>query len=239
MTMSINRERLYDKIRALLAKTTENGCTEAEALAALAKARAMMDAYEVTVDDLKLAKEQAAILKGTDTRNDKHGIARYLVRAVSVFCDCDGWRKGDGFVFCGTPADVQLADWLHHHLIDFVRVELFGYLAKNDHFARGERRRMINGFVLGCTARITNRVMQIVAEARAKQATASNARALVIVKTDAIREAKQAAGITLTTRTRRSAYKYDNGSLEAGKAAGNRATLARPVDTARGAMLLK
>ena len=34
------REKLLDKIRALLSKTTESGCTEGEYLAALAKARA-------------------------------------------------------------------------------------------------------------------------------------------------------------------------------------------------------
>lgn len=53
---NINRKRLLDKIRGLLSKTIANGCTEAEALAALAKARAMMEAYEVTAEDLKLAK---------------------------------------------------------------------------------------------------------------------------------------------------------------------------------------
>jgi len=37
------REKLLDKIRALLSKTTESGCTEGEYLAALAKARALMD----------------------------------------------------------------------------------------------------------------------------------------------------------------------------------------------------
>ena len=45
--MSINRDNLLGKVRALMAKTVENGCTEEEALSALAKARAMIDAYEI------------------------------------------------------------------------------------------------------------------------------------------------------------------------------------------------
>jgi Protein of unknown function (DUF2786) len=44
----VNRESILKKIRALLAKTTANGCTEPEMLAAIDMARAMMDAYEVT-----------------------------------------------------------------------------------------------------------------------------------------------------------------------------------------------
>lgn len=229
----MNRDRLYDKIRALLSKTTENGCTEAEALAALAKARAMMDAYEVSVDDLQLAKEQAAILKHTETTDDKHGIARYLVKAVSMFCDCEGWRRGNKFVFCGAPSDVQLADWMHRHLITFVQGELADYLMRCD-YPKGARRRMINGFVLGCTGRITDRVVEMVA--RSKQAAGNN-RALVTVKTDAISALKEAQGVTLRTRT--ASRRYDDGALGAGKTAGNRATLHRPVDTARGALLLK
>jgi len=39
--MTIERESVLNKIRALLAKTMENGCSEAEALAALGKAQAM------------------------------------------------------------------------------------------------------------------------------------------------------------------------------------------------------
>jgi hypothetical protein len=61
--MTTQREGLLDKIRGLLAKTIENGCTESEALAALAKARAMMDAYAVGDDELDLTKEEKAILR--------------------------------------------------------------------------------------------------------------------------------------------------------------------------------
>lgn len=230
----MNRERLYDKIRALLNKTTEHGCTEAEALAALTKARAMMDAYEVTPEDLKLAKDLAAILKDCDTTDDKHGIARYLVKSVAMFCDCDGWRRGDKFVFCGSPADVQLADWMHRHLIDFVQGELANYLMQCD-YPRGMRRRMINGFVIGCTGRILSRVNELVA--RSKRVAASNSRTLVIVKRDAIDQLKIAQGIMLRTRT--TSRRMDEGARVAGLAAGDRATLHRPVDTKRGAMLLK
>lgn len=231
--ININRERLYDKIRALLNKTVANGCTEAEALSALSKARAMMDAYEVTPDDLKLAKEQAAVLKDTEMRDDKHGIARYLVRAVALFCDCDGWRKGEGFVFCGAPADVQLAEWLHKHLITFVQGELANYLYQSDAIL-GTRRRMINGFVLGCTGRIYARVQEL--EMQTRRTARSNANALVVIKADAIRAVREAAGIRLKRTTSRRTY--DDSSLSAGKAAGDRATLHKPVD-ARGAMMLK
>ena len=43
-----DRNSIIDKIKALLAKTTVNGATEAEMLSALDKASAMMDAYDIT-----------------------------------------------------------------------------------------------------------------------------------------------------------------------------------------------
>jgi hypothetical protein len=52
--MTMNRESLLDKIRALLSKTVANGCTEAEMMAALAMARAMRDAHKVTDEELAL-----------------------------------------------------------------------------------------------------------------------------------------------------------------------------------------
>src|SRR4051812_26648296 len=44
-------------------KDTENGCTESETMAALDRARAMMDAYAVTESELALTKEEKAILR--------------------------------------------------------------------------------------------------------------------------------------------------------------------------------
>src|SRR5438552_4170627 len=94
--MTTQREGLLDKIRALLAKTVGAGCTESEALAALSKARAMMDAYAVGDDELSLAKEEKAILRreppGT---KDPHRIKQFLARSVAQFCECTAWLDRD------------------------------------------------------------------------------------------------------------------------------------------------
>ena len=88
--MPTNREGLLDKIRALLSKTTEAGCTEAEALAALTKAQAMIDAYEVSDDELALTKEEKAILKTVETR-DPLFIRRGLMSGVQKFTNTRSW----------------------------------------------------------------------------------------------------------------------------------------------------
>src|SRR6266542_4046586 len=106
--MTTQREGLLEKIRGLLAKTLDNGCTESEAMAALDKARAMMDAYAVSESELNLTKEEKAILRreppGT---KDPHRIKWRLTYAVARFCGCRGWREKGAQVFCGLPSDAQ------------------------------------------------------------------------------------------------------------------------------------
>jgi len=131
--MTIERESLLNKIRALLAKTMEAGCTEEEAMTAVTKAHAMMDAYAVTDAELNLTKEEKAILRreppGT---KDPHRIKWFLVNAVGDFCNCKGWRlrrdRGGGIVFCGLPSDAQFASWLLDTLAAFVQAEIFKFL---------------------------------------------------------------------------------------------------------------
>ena len=54
-----DREALIAKILALLAKTVERGCTGPEAKEAAKKARAMMEDYGITIEELKAAEEKA------------------------------------------------------------------------------------------------------------------------------------------------------------------------------------
>jgi len=98
--MTTQRETLLTKIRALLSKTIENGATEAEALSALDKARAMMDVYEVADAELALTKEEKAILlyEPLDS-TDPHRIKWGLSVAVAKNCDCEVWRNYDGIFY--------------------------------------------------------------------------------------------------------------------------------------------
>lgn len=72
--MSNNRTNLLNKIRALLSKTVEAGCTEAEAMSALSMAQAMMDAYEVTEEDLVETKKESAVCETMKDMRDPHHI---------------------------------------------------------------------------------------------------------------------------------------------------------------------
>src|SRR5215472_9624671 len=88
-----DRNSIIDKIKALLSKTTANGATEAEMLSALDKAAAMMDAYDITDEELQITKDEAATLHADPPDlKDPHNIKWRLTHAVSQFCNVEIFR---------------------------------------------------------------------------------------------------------------------------------------------------
>src|SRR6516164_6451026 len=118
-----DRNSIIEKIKALLAKTTENGATEAEMLAALDKAAAMQDAYDISDEELQIVKDEAAMLHADPPDlKDPHKIKWRLVCGVAPFCNVRIFRSRHetGLKCIGMPADVQFAMWLLDNLADFV-----------------------------------------------------------------------------------------------------------------------
>jgi len=232
----MNRDNLLDKVRALLSKTIDVGCTEHEALASLAKARAMMDAYEISDEELQITKEQIAVLR-KDIGNDPHDIKSFLANSVATFTDCKVWRSRTkrtttGFTFCGLPSDTQFAEWLLRSLQGFVQAELVNHLAHTI-TPKGQRRFIINGFVAGCCGRISQRLREL---SKPAFTTSSNSQALVIVKDAAIKEAMKYIRLSSSTPSQK---RLDRDAYTAGKNAGDRASFGKPIGGSSVAALSK
>jgi hypothetical protein len=224
-----DRNSIIEKIKALLAKTTENGCTEEEMLSALAMARAWKDAHEITDDELQLSREEKAILHDeseADAR-DTHNIKFKLGRAVGRYCNVRIYRDSSkaGLTFVGFKSDIDDATWLLDHLSDFVHSALFEFLLDCLAPEGQERKEEIRGFVIGCTGRISGRLIEMCDQTKTVRTT--NGNALVVIKDQAINDLLKAKGIWL--RTRRSRARFSDGARAAGQSAGDRASFGRPV----------
>jgi Protein of unknown function (DUF2786) len=236
--MTTERERLLDKIRGLVSKTIENGCSEHEALAALSKARAMMDAYAVSEDELTLTKEERAILRreppGT---KDPHRIKWLLVSSVTRFCGCRAWRAPHErtLTFCGLPSDARFATWLLDTLAAFVQAELTNFLMDADP-SKEDRRDAIRSFVAGCAERISQRLDDLCKQS--ESVATSNAKALVVIKGRAVQAKLDELDIHLRTCSV-SCGAGDPSSYQAGRAAGDRASFGRPVSGRNATLRLK
>ena len=227
--MTDHREKIVEKIKALLNKTVDNGCSEEEMSAALDKARAWMDAHEITEDELRLTKAEAAVLRSEPPDSlDPHNIKFHLMGPVARFCNCRAWqkRRRDTKVveFCGLQSDARLASWLLDTLAQFVQAEIVRHLMETLP-PKSEKRRVITGFVQGCTERIGARL-----DALRDQSVAvatSNGRELVLVKNAAVDAKMKACGIRVTGCCL--GGQTNDAGYEAGKAAGDRASFGRPV----------
>ncbi len=163
-----DRNSIVEKIKALLAKTTANGATEAEMMSALDKASAMMDAYDITDADVKVAKDEAAMLHAdAPDLKDPHNIKWRLSHAVGKFCGVQIYRSSHqtGLKCIGMPSDVQFAMWLLDTLADFVFEELYahliGCLAPKSERRRFSRRILRAGLLSIRTHRTEQRTLRI------------------------------------------------------------------------------
>jgi hypothetical protein len=231
-----NRNSIIEKIKALLAKTTANGCTEAEMLAALDRAAAMMDAYDITDEEVQATKEEAAMLHADPKdAKDPHGIKWRLSYGVRQFCGVEIYRsRGEtGLSYIGAPSDIQLAAWLLDSLADFVFGELYSHLI-GCLAPKRERRTVIASFTQACCDRITDRLIELVE--RSKAARTSNGRELVVVKDAAIKALMKENDIRLRTTCCGGPSNVNTAAQAAGRAAGDRASIGRPVSGAAGAL---
>lgn len=227
---------IVKKIQALLQKTTGNGCTEAEMLAAVDKASAMKDTYDVTDADVQLTKEEAVTMHAdAPDLKDPHKIKWRLCYGVGQFCNVQIYRMPheSGLTVVGMPSDVQLAVWLLDSLADFVFGDLYAHLI-GCCAPQGERQIIIRSFTAACCDRIADRLLELVE--RSKAARTSNGRELVVVKEDAIKAYMKDHSIHLACGSGYSPKNSDAAAVAAGRAAGNRATFGRPVSGAAGVL---
>jgi hypothetical protein len=231
-----DRNSIIDKIKALLAKTTENGATEAEMMSALDKASAMRDAYEVTDEELQLTKEEKVMLHADPPDlGDPHKIKWRLSYSVAQFCGVEIYRSSreTGLKCIGLPSDVQFAMWLLDTLADFVFAELYSHLI-GCLAPQSERRIIIRTFTEACCERIGDRLIELVEQSKA--ARTGNGRELVVIKTAAIKAFMKEHKIHLRACGGYSSCNIDHAAQTAGRAAGDRASFSRPVTGAAGVL---
>jgi len=121
------RDKMVDRISALLKKTIENGCTEDEAASAAAKAQELLFKYNLTIDEVLQEDEQGEQFEvvfsedtfGVQAQQDwKLQFAAMIARYY--FCKCVFHGKR-GFTFIGREHNVQVArmvdGWLRQNLL--------------------------------------------------------------------------------------------------------------------------
>jgi hypothetical protein len=229
------RKKMLERVRAIMAKTLDNGCTEAEAMTALEKAQELMAAYDISEADLGVTTETEAATIHKEMVEDPYRIKKQLGGTVGRFCRCKSWTSSQYPVgFAGLESDLEFAKWLLDTLSKFVLRELKNHQALRRSQGLKCPRIVSSSFVMGCVNRIAERLKQLTPVAPA----AATGNALTISRNALIADAMKKNGIVLG-KGRSTPRRADMASYYAGQAAGNSARFDRPVGSGGGVLRLK
>ena len=223
-----NRSAAVNRIRNLLSKTTENGCTEQEAMAAAQKAGELMDKYGIQQSETEIKAETCI--------NGSHGAHRarphpsqYCSKTIAEFCNCVVWHKrGSGEInFFGLPADVEVATYLLR-VIEGAMDRSYLTYRKATHERTGMRLR--NTFMLAFVDRVNARLNDMLKARHTEDLVTTSGTSLMIVKNAVVKEQWDAQDITLAkAKSVRIAMARSDAARAAGQAAGNKVHLGTAV----------
>lgn len=230
--VNANRLAAMQRIRALLAKTVDNGCTESEALAAAVKVGELMDRYGITYSDLELKSERCRKHTATDRYHDVNLVSA----AIGRFCSCDAWFNGGGITYFGFTIDVLIANYLTSLCRSAMEVEFERFFQSNARPRDQKKRFLRKPFMVAMADRLSERFDEMLSS-REATATTANGTSLVVVKKAIVEEQLKALGMKFTS-TRAPRYRDNAAARTAGQAAGDRVNLVPGVPVAPARKLL-
>jgi hypothetical protein len=207
------RGELLDKISALLAKTRDRGCTEAEALAAADLASRLMTKYGLSLSELESVSSPADVCD-TDWAPIGNRRAHEVLRvaaAIAHFTDTRYWYNSHGvigidrqtrrfhehrgvlLVFFGLAADVQVAIYLTNILRGAIDKEWKGHWASVPKCLRTNASAARGNFMRGIAERLSNRLYQMKKDTEKNEASSNNCRAIILEKRDIVQKAFDSA----------------------------------------------
>lgn len=199
-------DRLVQRIRALRAKTVEQGCTEQEALAAAEKVAELLDRYGLSLSELDLRRQSCEGI-GVQAERKRRGPIDDCMGTIAAFFDCRVWCETSDdatlhYIFFGMPADVQAAVYLHDLIALAFVAETATFQATKLYLSThsSQRRSATNSFQVGL-ARGIIRKLDALRHARDVAGGNTTGRALVPVKQAIIAEEMERLGLSFRRRS--------------------------------------
>jgi Protein of unknown function (DUF2786) len=224
---SSNRDAAVKRIKALLAKTEANGCTEEEAFAAAAKAGELMDKYGIESSEADIREETCVTGIHGGERLKSHE-SQWISNAVGRYCDCRVWRKTrtGQIVFFGLPADVEVATYIMR-VVEGAMNRSFKAFKKSEAYPHYDEARRVRATYMNAMAtRVTKRLDEMHAARHTEDMKTTTGTSLVLVKTQVVAEQFDALGMKLG-KSKSVTLKQSSSAAawNAGKAAGDKVHL--------------
>ena len=241
--------RVKSRIKALTDKTTANGCTEAEAMAAAEMVGRLLERYALSMDEIDVREArcvQVEIAIGGARRRPIDG----CVPAIARFCDCKVWLARSPapgaplgtagiprYVFFGFETDTSLAGYLYSVIERAMATELNAFRLGKPGLRGVKLRSASDSFLHGVAARVAARLEAMHAEREASVgAQLATGTALILAKHRVVDEAFAETNLRLVASSALGRRRIA-GAYREGWAAGDRINLNRPVGGAQRGLL--
>lgn len=226
-----NKEKIKLRIRALLAKTTDNGATESEMLEAMAKAAELMEKYFIDSNDLndpflgeKCVFGKTPIFKTKYTINYFYG---YLARLF----DCEYYYNQTEITFFGFENDVDLCLYFYKLIVKTCLSETEKYKASRDFrkhqlYTGSHTKTLINSFMKGFIIRVCKKLDDIY---KSRQSERTTERGLILrTKDQKVKDAFEAENLKIRT-VKSSKVSLSEAGFRAGEKAGDNFSITQGI----------
>jgi len=251
--MDIQRKtEIAKKIKALLAKTVQAGCTEQEAFTAFELAQRLISEYQIDLTEAELIEEGFSTFALDWTSEKRQFIEDRLVVAIGKFTDCKPLRVvnsscfGKGkktkkgsykLVFYGFKSDVAFASWLISSLISFAEnsAEAHVLYELGEEYSLKQQKEAWRAYVEGLCDRIRKRLAELKQAPKVKTGNA----VAIINKVQLIEQYLNEHGVKTKPGNKLSTNLDNEESFYAGYRRGEEAGLNRPINNGHGTRLIK
>lgn len=219
MTDESRRESLLKRIRALRAKTVENGCTEGEAMSAAAKVAEMMAEYDLSQSEVE--RSETLFKQAERPVSDEIGIRLWkLAMAIDKLCSTSSFTdypdlQATKITFFGREDDVMVAGYILDIAESALRTSTRKHDATHQFYRAALRRRRRIAFIDGMIETMSASIREI---AWTRQRTEAG-RGLVVSKNAMVAAEMNRIGLRLSSWDARQSYDFDP-SFDQGRAAG-------------------
>lgn len=239
-------QNVIQKIRGLAGKTVANGCSEGEALAAANKIGQLLKTYNVSLDSVFLGEQKCVQRKVSSGQVNRHPVQQ-CVMSIASFCDCQCWTTGGRwagekfYVFFGLPTDTEMAEYLYQNIKMAMDTETENF-KNSDLYAMDtgiSRKTRTVSFQKGMSERIAERLREMMNERHQEETQASVTNVaigctdIVLLKRNKVEKELEDLGIKLRTVYTKGS-RSDWSSRSAGRAAGSKVNLNRPLGNSGG-----
>lgn len=220
--MSVKKEKLEKiskQIEALIEKTVENGCSEAEALSATMKVEQLLTQYDLTLGEVSQKSDdydELMVVTKKSTRSHIHflvtligeltGTLGYSINQPNVRDPKTGKKLPKVYAFYGQKKDIKIAEYLYHLLDNAVEHESLKFKFSPEYrFSDINGKTKMTSFTNGLQMRLTERFQEMITlrdKTIAEEYTGTQALVIVNKKKTATEKYEEENGKIKTNTTR-------------------------------------